>query len=50
MGGDPYESIRPQAVIARMKNFGFEPDRSHTHGYSIGFLAPACDEYVFQRT
>jgi 2-polyprenyl-6-hydroxyphenyl methylase/3-demethylubiquinone-9 3-methyltransferase len=50
MGGSPYEAMRPNAVAKRMKNFGFESVRSHTHGYGIGFLAPACDEYVFQRT
>jgi 2-polyprenyl-6-hydroxyphenyl methylase/3-demethylubiquinone-9 3-methyltransferase len=50
MGGDPHESIRPKAVINRMKNFGFDPIRSNTHGYSFGFLTTACDEYVFQRS
>jgi 2-polyprenyl-6-hydroxyphenyl methylase/3-demethylubiquinone-9 3-methyltransferase len=49
MRGYPCESIRPKAVARRMANFGFEPVRTNTRGYSIGFFATECDEYVYQR-
>jgi 2-polyprenyl-6-hydroxyphenyl methylase/3-demethylubiquinone-9 3-methyltransferase len=49
MRGYPFESIRPKAVDKRMANFGFEPVRTNTRGYSIGLFATECDEYVYQR-
>lgn len=49
LGGYPYESITPAAVARQMRQFGLEPERSTSRGFSLGLGGSGCDEYVYRR-
>ena len=50
MGGYPYESISPEALISYVEPRGFEHVKSITRPGGMGIFGSGCDEFVFRKT
>lgn len=49
MGGYPYESTTPVAVVEFLKSIGFSARQADNGGPKIGIFGSYCNEYVARR-
>jgi 2-polyprenyl-6-hydroxyphenyl methylase/3-demethylubiquinone-9 3-methyltransferase len=49
LGGYPYESVDPQALLDELRDLGFETVRTFVVPVRRGLMGTRCDEYVVRR-